>query len=61
MHPWPVKKALNTEAELLAACHSLEGLSFLQLAAALQLTIPAEKERRKGWAGLVDSMKDNWL
>src|SRR5689334_2104627 len=45
-------KTLNSEAELEARCQQIEGLSFLQLASFLQLTIPAEKQRRKGWAGL---------
>jgi DNA mismatch repair protein MutH len=46
------KTKLNNEVELLQRCSQIEGLSFLQLAASLQLTIPAETQRRKGWTGL---------
>ena len=46
------KNPLKSEEELLERCQSIEGLSFLQLAALLQLTIPAENQRRKGWTGL---------
>lgn len=45
-------KILNNEDELLNRCQLIEGLSFLQLAAFLQLTIPPTKEKRKGWTGL---------
>lgn len=45
------KNILNNEKELLERCRLIEGLSFLQLAASLQLSIPAAKEQRKGWAG----------
>ncbi|MBA3537765.1 MAG: DNA mismatch repair endonuclease MutH [Tatlockia sp.] len=46
------KTKLNNEEELLERCSQIEGLSFLQLAASLQLTIPAESKRRKGWTGM---------
>lgn len=46
------KKELNNEAELLKRCKQIEGLSFLQLATFLNLTIPAESQRRKGWTGM---------
>ncbi|MBA2652222.1 MAG: DNA mismatch repair endonuclease MutH [Tatlockia sp.] len=46
------KNLLKSEDELLERCRSIEGLSFLQLASLLQLTIPAENQRRKGWTGL---------
>ena len=46
------RKKLNNEEELLERCAEIEGLSFLQLAASLQLSIPSENQRRKGWTGL---------
>ncbi|MBA2710030.1 MAG: DNA mismatch repair endonuclease MutH [Tatlockia sp.] len=46
------KKKLHNEDELLERCSQIEGLSFLQLAASLRLTIPSENQRRKGWAGM---------
>jgi DNA mismatch repair protein MutH len=46
------KEALKNEEELLARCRLIEGLSFIQLAASLQRSIPADKNHRKGWAGL---------
>lgn len=46
------KKPSNSEAELLERCRLIEGLSVLQLADLLELTIPTEKQRRKGWIGL---------
>lgn len=47
-----LKKQLNNEEELLARCQLIEGLSFAQLAASLQLSIPEKQQKRKGWAGL---------
>jgi DNA mismatch repair protein MutH len=44
-------KILNNEEELLKHCQLIEGLSFLQLAASLQLAIPPTAEKRKGWTG----------
>ncbi|OCH98596.1 DNA mismatch repair endonuclease MutH [Legionella jamestowniensis] len=46
------KTQLKNEAELLERCRSIEGLSFLQLASMLQIAIPLENSKRKGWAGL---------
>ncbi|KTD08277.1 DNA mismatch repair endonuclease MutH [Legionella jamestowniensis] len=46
------KTQLKNEAELLERCRSIEGLSFLQLASMLQIAIPFENSKRKGWAGL---------
>ncbi|KTC92874.1 MULTISPECIES: DNA mismatch repair endonuclease MutH [Legionella] len=46
------KRKLNNENELLERCRLIEGLSFAQLANALQIKIPAEQQRRKGWTGL---------
>lgn len=43
---------LKTEEELLARCHLLEGLSFLQLAGSLQRSIPSKSQQRKGWLGM---------
>ncbi|KTC86813.1 DNA mismatch repair endonuclease MutH [Legionella brunensis] len=45
------KKQLKNESELLERCAIIEGLSFLQLAALLQINIP-ENSKRKGWTGL---------
>lgn len=52
MNPLLLKKPLKDEAELLARCQLIEGLSFTQLASLLQILIPREQTRRKGWAGL---------
>jgi DNA mismatch repair protein MutH len=52
MSPIFSKNNLKSEEELIARCRQIEGLSFLQLADALQLNIPSEGPRRKGWAGL---------
>ncbi|ASQ45922.1 DNA mismatch repair endonuclease MutH [Legionella clemsonensis] len=46
------KEQLKSETELLERCRNIEGLSFLQLASMLQISIPAEKTKRKGWTGL---------
>ena len=43
---------MNNEAELLERCKLIEGLSFSQLANSLQLRIPPEQSKRKGWTGL---------
>ncbi len=43
---------MKNESELLDRCHLVEGLNFSQLATHLQLTIPQEPQKRKGWAGL---------
>ncbi len=43
---------VNNEEELLDRCRLLEGLNFAQLADSLQLIIPTEQQRRKGWAGM---------
>ncbi|CDZ78420.1 Methyl-directed mismatch repair protein [Legionella massiliensis] len=50
------RKLLSNEEELLANCQMIEGVSFLQLAASLQLSIPAESQKRKGWTGLAIEM-----
>jgi DNA mismatch repair protein MutH len=47
-----VKKQLQNEGELLERCRLIEGLSYAQLAALVQLTIPVEPNQRKGWTGL---------
>ncbi len=39
------------EATLLARCRDIEGLSFSGLAARLNLPVPTDPLRRKGWAG----------
>lgn len=46
------QKHLNNEEELFERCILLESLNFAQLANRLQLTIPSERQKRKGWAGL---------
>ncbi|MBA2656075.1 MAG: DNA mismatch repair endonuclease MutH [Tatlockia sp.] len=46
------KSLLQSEDELLERCSSIEGLSFSQLAALLELRIPDKKQRRKGWTGM---------
>ncbi|WP_028387677.1 DNA mismatch repair endonuclease MutH [Legionella fairfieldensis] len=46
------KKRLNNETELIRRCQHIEGMSFSQLAASLDLKMPAEPQKRKGWAGL---------
>jgi DNA mismatch repair protein MutH len=45
-------KHLQNENELLERCYFIEGLNFGQLASQLQLIIPQEQQKRKGWAGL---------
>ncbi|WP_253675084.1 hypothetical protein [Legionella micdadei] len=50
-HQCLLRRKLNNEEELLEQCRLIEGLSFAQLADFLQIAIPAEKHRRKGWAG----------
>ncbi|WP_419421099.1 DNA mismatch repair endonuclease MutH [Legionella sp. D16C41] len=40
------------ECELLLRCQQIEGISFAQLAQLVQLAIPKESTKRKGWAGL---------
>ena len=42
---------LKNETELLARCQAIEGLSFGQLATVLQLSIPDDPVKRKGWVG----------
>ena len=42
---------LKTETELLARCQTIEGLSFLQLAMELGLSVPLYPHQRKGWVG----------
>ncbi len=41
----------NSEAELLARCRDIEGLSFSALAARLSMGIPTDPLKRKGWVG----------
>lgn len=43
---------LKTEDELLAGCDSIAGLSFVQLADRLNISIPEDPQRRKGWLGM---------
>lgn len=45
------KPPLKNEAELIARCRSIEGLSFAQLATALSLSLPASPLKRKGFIG----------
>lgn len=45
------KIAPTSEAELLARCQEIEGLSFAQLSLELNLIIPHEANQRKGWIG----------
>lgn len=45
------RNSLNNEAELLARCQAIEGLSLAQLATELGLAIPSQPIQRKGWAG----------
>jgi DNA mismatch repair protein MutH len=42
---------VNNEKELMERCQAIEGLSFAQLAMALNLSIPEHPLQRKGWAG----------
>lgn len=51
-HLFLSKRKLNNEEELLEQCRLIEGVSFSQLADSLQIAIPIERQRRKGWAGL---------
>lgn len=46
------KKPPKTEAELLARCAEIEGLTFGQLATHTCLLIPKNSLQRKGWTGL---------
>lgn len=41
----------NSEAELLARCSDIAGLSFAQLGLSLNLSIPDKPSQRKGWVG----------
>ena len=41
----------NSEAELLARCRTIEGLSFAQLATQLGVFVPMDPVQRKGWLG----------
>lgn len=43
---------LKNESELLQRCNTIAGLSFAQLADYLNIAIPAEQKRRKGWVGM---------
>ncbi len=45
------KKPLKTEADLLARCQQIEGLTFAQLASFLGWMIPENPLQRKGFAG----------
>ena len=45
--------APNSEAELLARCRHIEGLSFAQLAAQLNAPVPCDPVQRKGWLGVL--------
>jgi len=46
-----LRKTLQSEAELLERCQSIEGWSFAQLATALGISIPQNPVSRKGWTG----------
>lgn len=41
----------KTNSELLARCKEIEGLSFHDLARALNISVPMDPVRRKGWIG----------
>lgn len=43
----------NSEAELLARCRMIEGLSFAQLATKLGVSVPMDPVQRKGWLGVL--------
>ena len=45
------EKTVENEAELIARCKAIEGMSFSQLATALGMSIPTHALQRKGWAG----------
>lgn len=47
------KNPPQTEEELLARCQQIEGLSFLQLAMALEINLPKQSSERKGFAGQI--------
>lgn len=42
---------VKTETELMTRCRAIEGLSFLQLAIELGLSVPLYPHQRKGWVG----------
>jgi len=46
-----MKKAPRNETELLRNCQNIYGLTFAQLASYLDLVIPENPVKRKGWAG----------
>jgi DNA mismatch repair protein MutH len=49
-----IKKTVpNSEAELLARCRTIEGLSFAQLATELGVSVPMDPVQRKGWLGVL--------
>lgn len=43
----------SSEAELLARCRAIEGLSFAQLANDIGVLVPIEPAQRKGWLGVL--------
>lgn len=47
----PAIPAPKTEAELLARCSSIEGMTFAQLAAQESIYVPQLATQRKGWVG----------
>lgn len=42
----------KTEKELIERCKAIEGLSFAQLSSSVNLPIPEQPGKRKGWAGM---------
>lgn len=50
--PFLINKTFSSEKDLLTQCELIEGLSFSQLANALNLAIPSESTKRKGWVGM---------
>lgn len=46
-----LKKSLKNESELMQRCRDIEGLSFAQLAKALETHVPVNPIKRKGWVG----------
>lgn len=51
MPPLFLKEVPTSEEELLQRCSYIEGLSFIQLANLLKISIPYEPSKRKGWTG----------
>jgi DNA mismatch repair protein MutH len=50
-YPMIVTDSLKTAEQLLQRCQAIAGLTLGQLAAQLQLSVPANLKRNKGWVG----------